>query len=972
MTAAIPTLAPTDAARLVTIILDELERAVVGKRDVLELVVLGLLADGHVLLDDLPGVAKTLTARSLARVTGLSFSRIQFTPDLLPADITGATVFDAATADFTFRPGPVFGHLVLGDEINRAPAKTQAALLEAMQERQVTVDGVTHPLPQPFLVVATQNPIEHEGTYALPEAQLDRFLLRIRFGYPGAEDETELLARRVARGRDEVELDAVCGREGDPGPAGGRRAGPRRGRRGPLRRRPGARHPGRRRGRGRRQPSRLAGPAQAGASPGPGPRPGLRRSGRREGGGPPRAGSPHRAAERGLGAGHTGRVRDRAGRGVGPRTILAMTGPGAVLPTPKAAPPAVGASPRLAAYAGVGSGALVVSLLAARPALAAFGAPLLLMALVGVCLAHRPALTLQPPRITPEQAIAGDQLSLEVELDVQPAVSRVDVLLAIRGPVGMDRPRSGPPSWALVGAGPECCRGVLSTRTWGRVSISAATVRAYGPLGLVHWTWTIPAAASARVLPRPERLRTLLDAPPRAAAGIHTSTAKGGGLDFAELRALAPGDRLTDVSWRASARRGDIARGELLVNVRHPERAGDVVLLLDTSSDDHDEQAPWLPRAARAAWALAQAHLQSHDRVGLVSFGGYISWVTMGSGERAAYAILDKLLAVRPSASANRSLTWLPLAAAATGRRRRGRHPAPHAAGARRAGRAPAPWPARVGGGRGHVRPRLRAAGPRAGRALLGAGARSPGRPADARGHRHHPLVGRPPAGAGRGAAGPGRPRSRGTPTVKTLRRTSGASASPRLRAVAALTGLLATVLLVGRVASTTGEGARVGLVVGAVAFILQVVSVLVWPAATGPAAGLLGLLAGAALLPAANRGLAVEMVVLFLASVELTTWAARLRSVVPETGASIRRQLGEVGAVRGVGRRADGDHGRHDHGGRRAEWPRCPRGRAGRRPRAGGDPGLAAVAHHRAVRAGAGATADSRRRRVLSRAPIS
>ena len=214
MTAPTSIVAPADAARLVADVLDELERAVVGKRPVLELVLLGLIADGHVLLDDLPGVAKTLTARSLARVTGLDFSRIQFTPDLLPADITGATVFDAASGDFSFRPGPIFGHLVLGDEVNRAPAKTQAALLEAMQERQVTVDGTTHRLPRPFLVVATQNPIEHEGTYALPEAQLDRFLLRTRMGYPDAEAEAELLARRVARGTDEVELATVCSFEG--------------------------------------------------------------------------------------------------------------------------------------------------------------------------------------------------------------------------------------------------------------------------------------------------------------------------------------------------------------------------------------------------------------------------------------------------------------------------------------------------------------------------------------------------------------------------------------------------------------------------------------------------------------------------------------------------------------------------------------------------------------------------------------
>jgi MoxR-like ATPase len=208
----VQTLDASSAAKLAARILDELERAVVGKRDVLELVLLGLAADGHVLLDDLPGVAKTLIARSLAAVSGLEFSRIQFTPDLLPADITGATVLDPATGSFSFRQGPVFGNLVLADEINRAPAKTQSALLEAMQERQVTADGLTHRLPHPFLVIATQNPIEHEGTYPLPEAQLDRFLLRTRVGYPEAEAEGEMLTRRVARRQDDVALDAVCSR----------------------------------------------------------------------------------------------------------------------------------------------------------------------------------------------------------------------------------------------------------------------------------------------------------------------------------------------------------------------------------------------------------------------------------------------------------------------------------------------------------------------------------------------------------------------------------------------------------------------------------------------------------------------------------------------------------------------------------------------------------------------------------------
>jgi MoxR-like ATPase len=190
-------------------ILDEVERAVVGKREALELVLIGLLADGHVLLEDYPGLAKTLTARSFAQVTQTGFNRIQFTPDLMPSDVTGSSIWNQRDGDFEFRPGPIFTNLLLADEINRAPPKTQAALLEAMQERQVTIEGVTHQLARPFLVLATQNPIEYEGTYPLPEAQLDRFLLRVSFGYPSQSDEWEVLSRRLERREDEVELTPV-------------------------------------------------------------------------------------------------------------------------------------------------------------------------------------------------------------------------------------------------------------------------------------------------------------------------------------------------------------------------------------------------------------------------------------------------------------------------------------------------------------------------------------------------------------------------------------------------------------------------------------------------------------------------------------------------------------------------------------------------------------------------------------------
>jgi MoxR-like ATPase len=200
----------TDVQTVGVRILDELERAVVGKRDALELILLSLLADGHVLIEDLPGVGKTLIARSFAQVCSMEFARVQFTPDLMPADITGGSVYDQRTVSFTFIPGPVFTNILLADEINRAPAKTQAALLEAMEERQVTLEGATRPLAPPFLVFATQNPIEYEGTYPLPEAQLDRFLVRISLGYLDPADESELLLARARRRRELVELEAVC------------------------------------------------------------------------------------------------------------------------------------------------------------------------------------------------------------------------------------------------------------------------------------------------------------------------------------------------------------------------------------------------------------------------------------------------------------------------------------------------------------------------------------------------------------------------------------------------------------------------------------------------------------------------------------------------------------------------------------------------------------------------------------------
>ncbi|OGO13903.1 MAG: AAA family ATPase [Chloroflexi bacterium RBG_13_68_17] len=177
-------------------LVENVERVIIGKTEPIRMIVIGLLCQGHVLIEDVPGTGKTMLAKSLARSIGGSFNRIQFTPDMLPSDVTGVSIFNQKTREFEYRPGPIMAQIVLTDEINRATPKTQAALLEAMEERQVTVDGVTYPTPNPFLVLATQNPIEYEGTFPLPEAQLDRFMLRVHLGYPSPQDEIRMMERQ--------------------------------------------------------------------------------------------------------------------------------------------------------------------------------------------------------------------------------------------------------------------------------------------------------------------------------------------------------------------------------------------------------------------------------------------------------------------------------------------------------------------------------------------------------------------------------------------------------------------------------------------------------------------------------------------------------------------------------------------------------------------------------------------------------
>lgn len=202
-----------EAAEKCQQVVGQVRKVIVGKESVLEKVMLAVLANSHILFEDYPGLAKTLLARSFAMSMGCGFSRIQFTPDLLPSDITGTYVYNLKSSEFDLRRGPVFTNVLLADEVNRAPPKTQAALLEAMQERQTTLDGKTHLLADPFIVIATQNPIEYEGVYPLPEAQLDRFLVRLQLGYPSRTEEVEILKRRMQRGQEEVQLDPVANAE---------------------------------------------------------------------------------------------------------------------------------------------------------------------------------------------------------------------------------------------------------------------------------------------------------------------------------------------------------------------------------------------------------------------------------------------------------------------------------------------------------------------------------------------------------------------------------------------------------------------------------------------------------------------------------------------------------------------------------------------------------------------------------------
>ena len=400
-------------------LLDEVERAVVGKRAALELVLLGLLADGHVLIEDFPGLAKTLIARSFAQATGLGFGRIQFTPDLMPSDVTGSSVYNQRTADFEFRPGPIFTNLLLADEINRAPPKTQAALLEAMQERQVTTEGETRPLERPFLVLATQNPIEHEGTYPaargparpLPAAHLGRLPVpRRRARHPRAAARPAVGRRRPRPGRRRPDPRAECRRRSRTSTS--RRASATTSSTSSAR--PATRRASRS---ARARAERLASP-QARPRPGRARGPRLRRPGRRQGGRRAGARAPADAPARALGAAGArgGRRGGAAGDGAdaaGGRAVSREA-------SPKVDRLRRARRPRADRRA-----------VLRRPELAALGAPFLVLLAAGLLQAGDPELRASAPTSSRTACSQGDELDVEIQLRAARSVERLELLLEL-------------------------------------------------------------------------------------------------------------------------------------------------------------------------------------------------------------------------------------------------------------------------------------------------------------------------------------------------------------------------------------------------------------------------------------------------------------------------------------------------------------------------------------------------------------
>ena len=602
----------------------EVHKVVVGQDAALDLMLVALLSDGHVLLEGVPGTAKTLLARAFAATLGVGFNRIQFTPDLMPGDVLGTNLFNFQTNGFVLTKGPIFTDVLLADEINRTPPKTQAALLQAMQERAVTIDGTTHPLPACFMVLATQNPIEQEGTYPLPEAQLDRFLFKIAVGYPARDEERQMVRlhghRTATPPIAEFGLSAVAGpaelaamrravaaiRLEDP--VGRLRRGPRAGHPRPA-------GPPLRGLAARRQHARHRGPG-----PGGGAGAGLRHPRRRQGAGPAGAAPPGGA---GAGGGDRG-AHHRRGGGEGRR---GGRGPPVIAPTRRAI---------LLAAAG-----LPLALLPALVAPSLWGAWLVAGALSALAFGLDLLLSVAPGRLAIEVEVpgtlqVGEAGAVAVRLLAPRPVARVEVLLDLHP----DFEPAAPVAISIPPGEAGLARLPLRARRRGRPTVDAAWCRWTGPFGLVARRSLTPLGRAVAVVPdlAPVRAAAFRYQGARSpAGGVQVERFVGAGSEFDALVEWVPGLDHRAISWKASAR-----HRKLLSQDFRAERDHQVVLALDTG---HLMAGPLLGRprldhALTSALLLGYVSLRMGDRVGLFAFDRAARAWTEPQGGLGAFARL--------------------------------------------------------------------------------------------------------------------------------------------------------------------------------------------------------------------------------------------------------------------------------------------------------------------------------------------
>ena len=608
------------AADLADRVVASLASVIHAPAETLRMPLLCLLAEGHVLIEDVPGVGKTVLAKALARALELDFSRLQFTPDLLPSDVTGVNVYEQHTGAFRFRPGPVFANVLLVDEVNRASPKTQSALLEAMQESQVTVDGETYPLVRPFLVFATQNPVEYEGTYPLPEAQLDRFAVRMEIGYPPLLEEARMLAEQTG----DAPLDALrAGRNPLRAPGRDRRRalGLRRGERQPLRRRGAPAHafelaPG-----PRREPSLGHRAATAGKGPGARRAPGLRHTGRRPGAG--RAGACTQAHPRsdcalvrsrcrrhrsGGADGHTG-SRVSAGGAPGSRSIVAL-----------------------------GLGALAVSWLFGAVAVAVVGVGLVLAGILARLWARYASGGVAVERSLPAgEIVEGDDLVLELRAR---RLSRLPLgAVSVRQPAG----RLGTPELRLRHSEGVV---VLPRAPRGRYVLERLLVSIEDPLGLERVSYATGDRREVLVRPRVPELDVLFsDAGARGTGGARALLRRPSGFELHAVREYQDGEPLRAVHWPSTAR-----RARLMVKELDDAPRDDVVVVLDAdpAGVTGEPGSSSFDAAVRAAGAIVRAHAARGRRAALVLTGVDADVVRIRSLDREWPLVLDALSSIEP------------------------------------------------------------------------------------------------------------------------------------------------------------------------------------------------------------------------------------------------------------------------------------------------------------------------------------